>query len=132
MIRFLINVLLIIGLSVPAAAGEPAITFARKKFDFGNIREANGPVNCSFAYKNTGNAPLVVITVTTPCDCTTSDFSPRPLAPGKSGKIDITFNPKGRSGEFSSIITVRTNIPGPNGKKKKETLTISGNVIPKK
>lgn len=132
MTRFYVNLVLLLGLWLPAFGGEPAITFESMKHDFGNIREAKGPVNCSFAYKNTGNAPLVIITVTTPCDCTTSEFSPRPLAPGKSGKINITFDPKGRSGEFSSIITVRTNIPGPGGKKKKETLTISGNVIPKK
>ncbi len=123
---------MLFAMSLPAVAGEPAIAFESKKHDFGNIREANGAVNCSFAYKNVGNAPLVIITVTTPCSCTTADFSPRPLSPGKSGKIDVTFNPKGRSGEFSSIITVRTNVPGANGKKKKETLTISGNVIPKK
>lgn len=132
MTRFLINILFLLGLSLPVFAGGPAITFESKKFDFGNIREANGPVHCSFKYKNTGSAPLVIITVSTPCDCTSSDFSPRPLSPGKSGKIDISFDPKGRSGEFSSIITVRTNIVGQDGKKVKETLTISGNVIPKK
>ncbi len=132
MTRFFVNILLLLAVALPAFAGEPAITFESKNHDFGNIRDAKGPVHCSFAYKNTGTAPLVIITVTTPCDCTTSNFSPRPTAPGKSGKVDITFDPKGRSGEFSSIITVHTNIPGPGGKKKKETLTISGNVIPKK
>lgn len=132
MTRFLINLLLLCLPALCAAAGGPAITFEKSDHDFGNIGEGKGPVTCTFTYTNTGSSPLALITVNTPCDCTTTDFSPRPLAPGKSGKIKVTFNPKGRSGQFNSTITVRTNIRRPDGKKQKETLTISGNVIPRK
>lgn len=132
MTRFFANLLLLVCFALSSAAAEPAITFKQTTHDFGNIREKGGPVSCTFTYTNTGSAPLVLITVSTTCGCTSSEFSPRPLAPGKSDKIQITFNPKGRSGEFESLITVRTNIRKPDGKKKKETLKISGNVIPQK
>ncbi len=132
MTRFLINLLLLCLPALCAAADEPAIKFDKADHDFGNIAEAKGPVSCTFTYTNTGSSPLALITVNTPCDCTSADFSPRPLAPGKSAKIKVTFNPKGRSGQFKSTITVRTNIRRPDGKKQKETLTISGNVIPRK
>ena len=132
MTRFLINLLLLSLPALCAAAGQPAISFDKTDHDFGNIGEGKGTVTCTFTYTNTGSAPLALVTVSTPCDCTSADFSPLPLAPGKSSKIKVTFNPKGRSGQFKSTITVRTNIRRPDGKRQKETLTISGNVIPRK
>lgn len=130
--RFFANLLLLVGLAVSAAAGEPAIKFDETTHDFGNIHQAKGTAQCEFTYTNTGTAPLVIITVSSPCDCTTTSFSPKPLAPGKSETIKVTYNPTGRTGEFSSLITVRTNQRDKNGKKKKETLRISGVVIPTK
>lgn len=132
MTRFFANLLLMVCCALSAAAAGPNIAFKETTHDFGNIRENGGPVTCAFTYTNTGSAPLAIITVSTTCGCTSTKFSPRPLAPGKSETVQVTFNPNGRSGEFNSLITVRTNVQGANGKKKKEILKISGNVIPQK
>ena len=51
-----------------------------------------------------------------------------PVQPGKKGVIKVTYNQKGRPGEFSKTITVRTNAK--EGKYKKVVLKIKGNVIP--
>lgn len=114
-----------------ALAAGPQISFATMDHDFGNVREKDGKVECSFEYTNTGDAPLVLTTVSTPCGCAKPEFSAKPLAPGKSGVIKVTFNPSGISGEFMRTITVRTNVKI-NDKKQKYTLKISGAVIPKK
>lgn len=118
--------------SVAAIAKNPEITFETMTHDFGNIREKDGKVTCVFNYTNTGDAPLALVTVSAPCGCTHREFSAKPLAPGKSDKIKITFDPAGRKGEFMSNIKVRTNVKDENGKKKIINLTITGVVIPKK
>lgn len=118
---------LCLGLSAKA----PDISFNKVAHDFGNIREAEGKVTCTFTYTNTGDAPLVLNSVSAPCECTKTKFPPKPLAPGKSGEITVTFAPKDMSGEFMRTISVWTNIKGDNGQKKKYTLRISGVVIPK-
>lgn len=115
-----------------ASAASPEITFKNLEHDFGNIREDGGKVACTFTYTNTGDAPLALATVSAPCSCTGSEFSAKPLAPGKSADIKITFNPAGMSGEFMRTIRVRTNIKQPDGKKKIVNLKISGAVIPSK
>lgn len=113
------------------AAKAPDIAFERLAHDFGNVREADGKVTCVFKYTNTGDAPLVLNSVSAPCECTKTKFSPKPLAPGKTAEITVTFAPKSMGGEFMRTITVWTNIKGENGAKKKFNLRISGVVIPK-
>lgn len=115
-----------------ALASAPDITFEATAHDFGTIREKDGAVKCTFTYTNSGTAPLALTTVSAPCGCTKPKFSPKPLAPGKKGTIEVTFLPEDISGEFMRTITVRTNIKQADGKKKKVTLKISGVVIPKK
>lgn len=114
------------------AKGTPDIEFESLAHDFGTLREDSGEVSCTFVYRNSGTAPLALITVSAPCGCTKPEFSAKPLAPGKKGKIKVTFSPAGITGEFMRTITVRTNVKGPNGNKKKVNLKISGVVIPKK
>lgn len=127
--------LIILSLTILAAAiayaGGPQISFKESEHDFGNIREKDGNVECVFTYTNTGDAPLVLTTVTAPCGCTKPKYSPKPLAPGKSAEIKVAFNPAGISGEFMRTLTVRTNVKV-GDKKQKYTLKISGVVIPKK
>ncbi len=95
--------------------------------DFGNVKEDGGPVTCEFPFVNEGNANLVVISATAECGCTKPSFPKQPVAPGKSGKISVTYNPIGRPGAFSKVITVKTN-----GKPSKVRLKIRGSVIPKR
>ena len=125
---------LILAISVwfsSAGKGEPEISFDVLSHDFGSVHERNGAVEYSFVYTNTGDAPLTIASVSAPCNCTKAKFSPKPLAPGKSAEIHVTFTPKDMAGEFMRTISVWTNIKVGN-KKKKITLTISGVVIPDK
>ena len=108
----------------------PEISFESLSFDLGTIHEAKGEVECKFKYTNTGDMPLCIASVSTACNCTKASFNARPISPGKSDIIHITFSPKDMSGEFMRSIQVWTNIKNGN-KKKKITLQISGVVIPK-
>lgn len=92
--------------------------------DFGQIKEADGKVSATFVVKNTGDAPLAITRVIASCGCTTPEWTKEPIAPGASGNIKITYDPKGRPGPFSKTISVYSN-----GKTGSFILTIRGEVI---
>lgn len=85
------------------------ITAVDADYDFGTIKENNGKVSHTFLIKNTGSAPLVLTRVVAACGCTTPEYSTEPIAPGKEGKILVTFNPAGRPGQFVKTIAVYSN-----------------------
>jgi len=127
-ILFILTVLVIA--AIPVLAGDgPAITFDRTKADFGTVKSNAGPVSFDYKFTNTGNKPLLIITVTNGgCGCTKPSFPKSPIMPGKSGVISIHFNPEGRSGEVNREVKVRTNVK--SGKTYK--LRFSGVIVPSK
>jgi hypothetical protein len=96
--------------------------------DFGTIGENDGYAEHIFKFKNTGDAPLTVNRILTSCGCTKPEWTETPLEPGQEGIIIITFNPKGRLGNFNKSATVYTNED--NGYKRHK-LTITGTVVEK-
>ena len=102
-------------------------TFEVKSHDFGTIKEANGPVTCTFEFTNTGDKPLLIIDATASCGCTRPEFPTKPIKPGKKGKIKVTYSPIGRPGAFKKTVKIKTN-----GKERTTTLRIEGTVVPKK
>lgn len=106
----------------------PAITFKEKQYDFGYIAENGGPVTHIFEFVNTGTAPLVIVSATASCGCTRPSYPMEPIAPGKKGKIKVTYLPQGRPGEFDKTVKVRTNAKS----SKKFALKIKGTVVPDK
>ena len=91
------------------ASKFPVIEFDKKEHDFGEI-EKNTPVETSFTYTNTGDAPLVITDIKSTCGCTVpQDWSREPLAPGNSGKFSVKFNGSGANKVTKSInITANT------------------------
>lgn len=102
------------------------MTFDTHTHDFGDIKEIDGDVSCTFTFKNTGDLPLVINSVGVSCGCTTPQFNKEPLMPGKSADMKITFDPANRPGKFEKTINILCNDPRRNIR-----LLITGNVIPK-
>ncbi|MGL5683342.1 MAG: DUF1573 domain-containing protein [Marinifilaceae bacterium] len=100
--------------------------FKEEVADFGTINENGGPVSQSFTFTNTGDKPLIIKNVRVSCGCTTPDWSKKPIPPGESGEIKVTFDPKNRPGKFMKSVTVTSTATKPI-----ITLTIKGNVIRK-
>lgn len=99
------------------------ISAEKTEFDFGTIKEVNGPVSHVFVIKNVGTAPLVITRVNAACGCTKPEFSTEPIAPGKESKIKVTYNPAGRPGQFVKTVAVYSN-----GKDGAFTLQVKGTV----
>lgn len=112
----------LIPICVAAKKKEQAqITFEETTYNFGNVSEKGGRVSHVFSFTNTGDANLVILDATADCGCTEPLYPKKPIAPGKTGTIKVTYDPLYRPGTFNKVITVRTN-----GKPKKATLKISG------
>lgn len=109
-----------------ASKGKAKIRFEESSYNFGTIKEAAGPVTHTFTFTNTGDANLTIIDATAQCGCTRPVYSTAPVAPGKKGKVKVTFNPAGRAGSFEKVVTVRTN-----GSPSKARVKIKGTIIPK-
>lgn len=105
---------------------EGAIKFQETSYNFGNIPEDGGPVSHDFLFVNEGPGKLVIYDAKAQCGCTKPDFPKEAIGVGKSGKINVTFLPKGRAGGFVKIVTVKCS-----GHPGKVTLKITGTVVPK-
>jgi hypothetical protein len=105
------------------SAQAPNIKMNESGHNFGQIEE--GPeYKHTFTFTNTGDAPLIVNNVVTPCGCTTPTFTKDPVLPGKSGEIVLSYNSAGRLGSFDKTCTVLTNL----GAGKDVYLNIKGEV----
>jgi hypothetical protein len=95
-----------------ALADEPQaeIVFDKSVHNFGTFTEDNPVQTCTFTFKNTGKAPLVIIQAIATCGCTVPTYTDKPVPPGGTGIIEVTYNGKGRyPGHFKKVITVNTN-----------------------
>lgn len=100
--------------------GQPMIKFETVVHDFGKIKEGT-QATYEFKFTNTGKAPLILTDVTPPCSCTTPEWPKEPIMPGKSAKIKVTFDSKGKPGTFSKAIAVKHN-----GESVTDYITIKG------
>ncbi len=106
--------------------GQGKIVFEEMSHNFGSFKESDGSQKTTFKFKNEGNAPVVLSNVRASCGCTTPKWTKEPVAPGESGSIDVSYNPKNRPGSFNKSVTVSSNAE--NGT---VVLRISGKVEPR-
>ncbi len=113
---------LMVAIPAMAAKKEAKISFKEKVYDFGQISLKGGKVSHEFSFTNDGDGNLVITNARADCGCTRPEYSDEPVAPGKSGKIKVTFVPAAK-GNFTKKITVTSN-----GTPKKTRLLIKGEV----
>jgi len=110
-------------LATGSASAQAVISADKTTHEFGEIKEADGKVSHSFEIKNTGDQPLVITRVIASCGCTTPEWTKEPIAAGKTGKIQVSFDPANRPGPFTKTMSVYSN-----GKTGSFILTIRGDV----
>lgn len=86
------------------------VQFREETYDFGMITEEGGPVLHEFLFTNNSGRPVKILTVQASCGCTTPSWSKETVAPGKTGFIQASYNPKGRPGYFNKSLTVTTDL----------------------
>lgn len=76
--------------------------------EFGTIQEGE-IVEYDFNFVNNGKKPLVIAGADVTCGCTVPSYPHDPVAPGKSGVIQVKFNSAGKSGHQDKTITISSN-----------------------
>ena len=123
-ILFILIPMLFIAIGTVSAQKKAVIVADTTVYDFGEIKEEGGIVSCVFKINNAGEAPLVITRVITPCGCTTTEWTKEPIAPVESGEIKVSYNPAGRPGPFTKVLSIYSN-----GKNGSYALTIRGKVL---
>lgn len=117
---------------VPATASSDGVetvkksilTFESDTLDFGTIA-AGKRIEHSFAFTNTGDAPLLISNVHAPCGCTVPQNWPKDaIEVGGTGTIDVVFNSTDRQGHQVKNIDIVTN-----ARPSIQTLYMIGDVI---
>jgi Protein of unknown function (DUF1573) len=81
------------------------VKFATETIDFGKIKQGV-PQKGTFTVTNIGKEPLIIEQANPTCGCTISDYTKEPIAPGKSGVINATYN-AAAMGHFEKHLTVK-------------------------
>lgn len=90
---------------MPNTVKEPKLGKYEEVHDFGLISKYQ-PVKHVFYLPNEGNAPMVVDSVIAECGCTTPEMDIKNILPGEKGQLDVTFDPFGKRGHATKIVTV--------------------------
>ena len=119
-----------LSLTTASAAGDGQtdgahLAFEDATYDFGDVPRKGGDLVREFTFTNDGTVPLVVTRVITSCSCLKASYSKRPVAPGESGTISITYEPhKSEPGVFNKVIQIYSNsVDG------RDVITVQGNSI---
>ena len=67
--------------------------FDKIVYDYGKII-VDTDNKAFFTVTNTGDKPLIIENVSASCGCTTPKKPEKPIAPGKSDRIEVIFHPK--------------------------------------
>ncbi len=100
----------------------PKIEFKKDTHDYGDVKYG-GDGTCSFEFKNTGNAPLIISNAKGSCGCTVPEWTKEPINPGKTGAITVKYDTK-RPGAINKSVTITSNAVNEPTK----VLRIKGNV----
>ncbi|MGK7393120.1 MAG: DUF1573 domain-containing protein [Candidatus Cyclobacteriaceae bacterium M3_2C_046] len=104
---------------VPGSA-EPAQTIssnpnATAEFEFQNLEHDFGTVDegeevvYEYAFKNVGEAPLVIQNAVASCGCTVPEWPREPIPVDGEGTIKVVFNTANRPNMQSKTITITAN-----------------------
>lgn len=105
--------------------GAPVAKFDKETHDFGTVDEGE-VVKTTFTITNEGKSDLVITNAKATCGCTVPVWPKEPIAPGKSGEIEVSFNTNGKPNKQSKSVTLHTNTESG-----REIVKITGMVTPK-
>lgn len=104
------------------------VAFETLTYDFGNVAEDGTPVKYEFKYTNTGNGAVTLLWAKPSCGCTQPKYSRKPLMPGESATVEVTFQQRGWKGEVDK--DVRMRFKNASGKSEDITVHLRGVVVP--
>jgi len=120
--------------ATPQAKTEPVvptgpittIEFDDDTYDYGEVADGE-KVKHVYKFKNTGEHPLIISNAKGSCGCTVPQWPREPIAPGKSGEIEVVFDSKNKGKVGGSPQSKRVTLTA-NTDPVNSYLTIKGTV----
>ena len=72
------------------------------------------PVKDEFAFRNTGHYPVTILRVRSSCDCVTASIEKKTIAPGETGKVNVSVRVANRPSTSLTTINFLTDDPHSN------------------
>jgi hypothetical protein len=88
---------------------KETIRFDANEYDFGIVKETGGLAVHRFEFTNFSLFPVKIISVQASCGCTSPEWTKEEIAPGKTGSVTASFDPRGRAGYFNKTLEVKTD-----------------------
>lgn len=88
--------------------GKTTVALSSADHDFGNVKKGQ-KVQHIYEITNTGKVPLIISNVKPACGCTAPDYTKEPIAPGKKGKVTLSFDSTNFTGMQNKTAEVFTN-----------------------
>ena len=79
---------------------------------FSSATPAESRATAQFTFVNTGTSAIRILGAKTTCGCTAAVADSRSIAPGQTGRIDVSFKTLNRRGLYEEPIVVKTDDPG--------------------
>lgn len=89
--------------------GEPLLVLSPPEWSFGSIEQGGGVVTPEVVVENRSTGEVEITFVST-CDCLWITPAKLHLASGKSGSVEVAFDPAGEPGLVQKDIIIRTNL----------------------
>jgi hypothetical protein len=86
----------------------PTMEFSTMDHDFGTINEGQ-VVEYTYAFKNSGAAPLIIQSAQGSCGCTVPDWTKEPIPVGGTGYVKAKFDSNGKPNIQNKTVTVTAN-----------------------
>lgn len=106
--RIFVTILLILFL-MPVASAQGMLRWLNANHNFGTFSEDLGKVTCVYMAVNDGDSAVVVLDARANCGCTRPEYDRKPIAPGDTLKMAVTYDADGRPGRFNKQVKVTTN-----------------------
>jgi hypothetical protein len=90
------------------SANYTYIKWLETSINFGTIKSGE-KVKLIYRFKNVGEKPLFVISVSEACKCALTEYNTDPIQPGKQGTIAVTFDSKTQAEAIRKSLVVETN-----------------------
>jgi hypothetical protein len=102
-----------------------SIEFIETEHHFGNVFYPSENMY-TFKFKNTGKAPLTIVSATASCGCTVPNKPEEPILPGEIGELDVIFRPK--QGQAGTLVTKKITVVA-NTQPKETYINIKADVL---
>ena len=84
---------------------DDVMKLTKETYELGNVTMGK-PYNFDIEFTNTSKKPLVIENAMGSCGCTVPTPTKMPIAPGKKGKVSVTYNATG-TGTFHKDVTIK-------------------------